>query len=109
VIGIGAWGDGLSTVYEAASAYDRETARDLRVCAEVVGFLLDDEGRKVQTPLDERMIGISEAELRSVPTRIGIAFDVRKSDAVRATLKSGLINGIVIDRDLAEAVLMGGP
>lgn len=108
-IGIGAWGDELSTVYEAASAHDRETARDLSVCAEVVGLLLDDQGRTVQTPIDERMIGISEAELRSVPTRIGIAFDARKSAAVRATLKSGLINGIVIDRALAEAVLLEGP
>jgi DNA-binding transcriptional regulator LsrR (DeoR family) len=108
-IGIGAWGDGLSTVYEAASPRDREAARDLGVCAEVVGHLLDDQGRKVQTPLDERMIGISEAELRAVPTRIGIAFDVRKSSAVRAALRSGLINGIVIDHDLAEAVLLGTP
>lgn len=105
-IGIGAWGDGLSTVYEAASEQDRNTAQDLGVCAEVVGLLLDAQGRRLDTTLDGRMIGISEEELRAVPTRIGIAFDARKSAAVRATLKSGLINGIVIDRGLAEAVLV---
>lgn len=107
-IGIGAWGAGLSTVYEAASEHDREIARTAGACAEVVGFLLDREGHRLQTPLDDRMVGISEGELRSVPTRIGIAFDVRKNEAVRATLKSGLINGIVIDRSLAEAVLVDG-
>lgn len=107
-IGIGAWGDGLSTVYEAASARDRAAAHKLGACAEVVGILLDADGRTLQTPLDGRMIGISEAELRAVPTRIGIVFDDRKRDAVRATLRSGLINGIVTHRSLAEAVLVAG-
>ncbi|BCJ26507.1 sugar-binding transcriptional regulator [Actinocatenispora sera] len=105
-VGIGAWGDGLSTVYEAASEQDRTIARDSGAVAEVVGVLLDKDGRRVNTPLDGRMIGISEAQLRSVPTRIGIAFDARKKEAVRATLKSGLINDIVIDRGLAEAILV---
>lgn len=105
-IGIGAWGDGLSTVYEAASEHDRRIAHEARAVAEVVGLLLDEDGRRVKTPLDGRMIGISEAQLRSVPTRIGVAFDARKTEAVRATLKSGLINGIVLDRGLAEAILV---
>ena len=107
-IGIGAWSEGLSTVYEAASAHDRAAAHEADVCAEVVGILLDADGRPVPTPLDGRMNGISEAELRAVPTRIGIVFDDRKRDAVRATLRSGLINGIVTHRSLAEAVLVAG-
>ncbi|BCJ32632.1 DeoR family transcriptional regulator [Actinocatenispora thailandica] len=105
-LGIGAWGDGLSTVHEAASERDRGIADESGAVAEVVGLLLDQDGRRLNTPLDGRMIGISEAQLRSVPTRIGIAFDARKSEAVRATLASGLINGIVIDRGLAEAILV---
>ncbi|WP_217712303.1 sugar-binding domain-containing protein [Streptomyces sp. NA02950] len=54
------------------------------------------------------MISIEIEELRKVPEVIGIAGDARKADAIRAILKSGLIDGIVTDGPVARRLLDSG-
>lgn len=107
VTGIGAWKPGLSTVYDASSSEDRRTCLARGVTTEIAGILVGADGRAVSTPLSERLIGMSEKQLRRVPTRIGVAFDRRKAGAVRTVLTSHLINSLVTHRSLAEAILNG--
>lgn len=47
VITVGAWGPGLSTVYDALSERERQRYRRQGGCAEIAGHLLDAEGRIV--------------------------------------------------------------
>lgn len=108
-VGIGAWEAGQSQLYAAADERDRDQCRSRGVVAEVSGLLLDKEGRVVEAPLSERIVGIQEAELRRVPTRIGLAFDIKKAHAIRAALAARLINALVIPRSLAEEVLRPSP
>jgi len=74
------------------------------VCAETCALLLDHDGRRV-AGLDERRMGISEATLRAIPTRIALATGPEKIAATRAVLRSGLVSSLVTDVDVAAAVL----
>lgn len=104
-VGIGAWEYDQSQLFEAADERDREECRLRGVVAEVSGLLIDSHGAVMSTPLSDRIVGIQEAELRKIPTRIGVAFGVKKARAVRAALAANLINALVIPRSLAEEVL----
>ncbi|WP_431045788.1 sugar-binding transcriptional regulator [Streptomyces sp. P1-3] len=105
VITVGAWGPGLSTVYDALSEAEREDYRRQGACAEVSGRLLDAEGRIVAEELSERIIAISFEELRRVPDVILLADGAQRTTATAAALKTGVFNGIVTDSAVAEYLL----
>lgn len=105
VAGIGQWSAGESMLYEAVTPAERRTLHRLGVCAEVSGVLLTEDGEPVQTELTERMIAISVDELRGVGEVIGIPYGVRKTRAVRAALRSGLVTSLVTDAALAASLL----
>ena len=108
VAGIGLWAPGGSTVYDSVSESDRAHLAELGVCAEVAGVFLDPEGTLVSTPLSERVIGISGAQLQAIPEVIGVPYDHTKAIAVRAALRSGIINGLVTHRSMATSLLALG-
>jgi DNA-binding transcriptional regulator LsrR (DeoR family) len=105
VIGIGQWAPGLSTVYDAAT--ERERARLARdgVCGEAAGVFLTADGEVLQTILTDRMIGITEEQMRRIDHLIAIPYGVSKASAVRAALVGGLIDTLVTHSSLAEALL----
>ena len=105
VITVGAWGPGLSTVYDALSDSAREKYRRQGACAEVVGQLLDADGRPVAPELTERIIAIGFEELRRVPDVILLADGAERAAATSAALKTGLFNGIVTNTAVAEHLL----
>jgi DNA-binding transcriptional regulator LsrR (DeoR family) len=107
VITVGAWGPGLSTVYDALSERERQGYRRLGGCAEIVGHLLDAEGRVVAPQLSERIIAIGLEELRRIPDVILLADGAKRAAATSAALKTGLFNGIVTDASVAEHLLAG--
>ncbi|KUM99636.1 transcriptional regulator [Streptomyces yokosukanensis] len=105
VVSVGAWGPGLSTIYDALDDDAREQYRSLGTCAEVVGQLLDADGRPVAPELTERIIAISFDELRDVPDVILLADGEERAAATSAALKTGLFNGIVTHTAVAEHLL----
>jgi DNA-binding transcriptional regulator LsrR (DeoR family) len=105
VAGVGLWEPGQSTLYDTASPQEREALRALGVCADISGVFVDVDGTPVPTELAERMITISAEEMRAIPEVIVIPYGIRKTPAVRAALRSGLIDGIVTHTTLAQAVL----
>lgn len=104
-VGIGAWRDGLSQVYDAVSADERSSVRSLGIQAEVCGLLIHRQGNALAAPLNDRMVGISEMDFLKVPTRIGVVYGVEKSEAVQTVLSGRVINGLVTHRALAELLL----
>jgi len=105
VITVGAWGPGLSTVYDALSERERQRYRRQGGCAEIAGHLLDAEGQIVAPQLSERIIAIDLEELRQVPDVILLADGAKRAAATSAALKTGLFNGIVTDASVAEHLL----
>jgi DNA-binding transcriptional regulator LsrR (DeoR family) len=105
VAGVGFWGPGQSTLYDAADERDRQTLRRLGVRADISGVFLSADGEPVKTELTERMIGIDAEQMRAIPEVIVIAFGMAKVPALRAALRSGLIGGVVTHTALAQALL----
>jgi DNA-binding transcriptional regulator LsrR (DeoR family) len=105
VAGIGRWESGQSTLYDAAVEKERRLLRQHGVCSEVSGVFVKADGSLAKTPLNDRMIGVSAAQMQGIPEVIGIPYGVRKAPAVRAALRSGLVNGLVTHSTLARALL----
>ena len=108
VIGVGGWNPPNSMLYDALNEPDREVMRSSPVHADLSGVLLDASGRPVQSPLRDRIIGITSAQLRRIPEVIGIAYGVDKVSAAYAALRGGYLQAMVTHTKFAEQLLEFG-
>ncbi|MET0702113.1 MAG: sugar-binding domain-containing protein [Mycobacterium sp.] len=104
IVSVGAWSPGASQVYESLTAAEAAELADAGVAAETCALLLDTDGNRI-AGLDERRMGVEDATLRAIPTRIAVATGHDKIGATRAILRSGLVSSIVTDTEIAAAVL----
>ena len=105
VVSIGAWGPGLSTIYDAVTPAEREALARLGVRAELAGVFIDGNGRTVATPLDSRMIVTPGSALERIPFVLSVAFGVPKTPAVRAAIRGAMVHGLVTHTSLARSLL----
>ncbi|WP_347350539.1 sugar-binding domain-containing protein [Intrasporangium sp.] len=105
VVGVGAWQPGLSTVFDSACPADRESAATAGVVGEIGGVLFDADGAAVGCPLADRTVTVSAAQLRAIGQVVGLAAGAAKRAAVLAAITGGLVDALVIDLDLADALL----
>src|SRR6202451_1500664 len=105
VVAIGAWAPGLSTIYDAITPDERADLAALNVCAELAGVFIGEDGRPVQTPLDQRMIVTPGPMLERIPFVLCVAFGVGKAPAVSAAIRGEMIHGLVTHASLARALL----
>jgi len=73
--------------------------------AELCGFALGEDGHVVDARLGRHCLSISPAQLRRVQRVIAAVSDPAKARAVRAACLSGIVNDLVIDVELALALL----
>jgi DNA-binding transcriptional regulator LsrR (DeoR family) len=104
IVSVGAWLPGASQVYESLTVQEANELANAGVAAETCALLLDTDGNRI-AGLDERRMGVDEATLRAIPTRIAVATGQDKIGATRAILRSGLVSSIVTDTGIAAAVL----
>lgn len=64
----------------------------------VVGEMLD-------TPLDERFIGLTLAQLKAIPRRIGVAWGTGKAAAIAGALCGQFLTALVTDEATARAII----
>ena len=105
VVGIGQWSAGLSTLYDAATADERRQLTRQGVCADIGGVFVDADGTPLETPLNERMVSISAAQMAGIDEVIAIPYGEGKLAAALAALKSGLVQSMVTSASLATALL----
>ncbi len=72
---------------------------------DVLGTVIDAQGRPVDHPINERVIGIGLADLARIPNVILAAGGVPKGPVIRAILGLGHINTFVTDEATARALL----
>jgi DNA-binding transcriptional regulator LsrR (DeoR family) len=65
----------------------------------------DEDGERVESDVDRRVIGVTLEQLRDVDRCVGIAGGKRKYDAVRGALRGGWINVLITDSTTAERLL----
>src|ERR1700761_2453332 len=105
VVSIGAWGPGLSTIYDAVTSAKRGAVTALGVGAELAGVFIGADGPPLTTPLDSRMIVTPASLFKRLPFVLGVAYDAAKSPAVLAAIRGGLVHGLVTHTDLARGLL----
>lgn len=67
----------------------------------------DDEGQRVPSDLDERVIGLTLDEIKQIDRVVGIAGGSAKFEAIQAALKGKLVHVLVTDHILAQRLLAG--
>ena len=72
--------------------------------ASVGCLFFDAEGRPCLSALDRRTLGISHAQLRRVPVRVGLAAGAQKRDAVLAIARGGILDVLIVDAPLARSL-----
>jgi DNA-binding transcriptional regulator LsrR (DeoR family) len=105
IVGIGRWAPAQSTVYDAATERERRALHRQGVCAEVSGVFVTPAGDTPPTSLNDRMIGVSAAQLRAVEEVVAVPYETVKAPAVLAALQSGLVSSLVTHISLARALL----
>ncbi|MCW2499055.1 MAG: transcriptional regulator, DeoR family [Frankiales bacterium] len=104
VVGIGLFRAGQSALYDALDEPEQRWLSRVGACAEVSGVLLDADGHAVPE-LTDRVLGMSAAQLRTVPEVLAVTDGAATAPAVRAALSGGLVNGLVTHAALADALL----
>ena len=105
VLSVGAWLPGASAVYELLNEHEREELRPTPIQGEVSGRLLDADGRPVPNPLDARVIGATLEQLGRARTIITTGSGSQRRDATWSITRAGLAHVLIIDTDLANALL----
>lgn len=95
----------LQSSGNAISAKDQESLRELGAVGDVCLHFFDAAGALVDSELEERVIGISGDQLRSIPRTIGIAGGPRKVEAIRAAALGGWIDVLITDVATARSLV----
>jgi DNA-binding transcriptional regulator LsrR (DeoR family) len=72
---------------------------------DLLGSFVDKTGIVLHHRLNQRVMALSPAELKEVPSSILASGGVNKAAVVHAILSAGYINRLVTDEDCARAVL----
>ncbi|MEJ3748969.1 sugar-binding transcriptional regulator [Actinomycetes bacterium KLBMP 9797] len=83
----------------------QEQLRALGAVGDVCYRFFDKEGRLIDSPFNDRVLGIDPDELKAVPRRIGVAGGPAKFAAIAAALKGDWVNTLVTDLDTAQGLL----
>ena len=71
----------------------------------ILGRMLNEKGQQIYTEMDDRMIGVSLDEIKSIPCRLAVAGGSKKVEVVRATLSGQYPTHLVTDYETANALL----
>lgn len=73
----------------------------------VCGLHIDAEGKVSSRSLNQRLVGISFEALARIPVRLGLAAGTAKTVAVRGALQGGFVTSLVVDEEIAAAIVGG--
>lgn len=107
VVGVGQWQPGGSTIHDLLSAAEQQELAGRGVIGEVAGVFFDQRGKPLRPKVAARLITLGADTLARIPEVIGVVSGTSKAPAVRAALEGRLVQGLVVDSDLARALLDG--
>lgn len=106
LVGIGEISDNATLV--SIGSIKKKDANELlkhKATASMGTSFFDINGNEVDVSLTKRMIGVSTSDLKKTPNVIAVANGVRKAEAIRSALKSGIIDILVTDSETARIVV----
>lgn len=105
VLSVGSWNPPITQLLDHLTENDRAQLDREGACAEVVGLFLDEDGRVLDTELNQRRISIRADQLRAVPYGIAVAGGTEKVRAISAVAQSGIVNTLITDEGTARLLL----
>lgn len=105
MLALGSWNPRDSQLADVIPEHERDDLLARGVTAEVASILINQSGEVVAPDFSDRCIAITAPQLRRVPRVLLVSAGTRKVAAARAVVRSGLLTGIVADRETAEALL----
>jgi len=110
VVGIGTAGDDSILVH--AGCLSRDQARALRTAGavgEINGNYYDIQGRPIHSAVQNRLVGLTLAELQRIPLVIAAAAEAGKAAAILGALRSGAVRVLVTEcRNAFEVLRLAG-
>ncbi len=104
VVALGDWVAGRSTVYERLSPAQRQAATEAGTVAECSGRLLAADGSAAAAGVDDCVIAVSLAQLRSTPEVVMVTPSPDGVAGVRAAVAAGIVNHLVLGPTLAHSL-----
>lgn len=107
VVGIGQYGMGSSELFmqrAGASQEEVQEAIDKGVIGQISGRFYDREGRQLDLAVNRRILSLDLEDLKEIPTVVAMASGQEKALAVRAAIKGGLVQVLVVDSTLASTL-----
>ncbi|MEP6854320.1 MAG: sugar-binding domain-containing protein [Pedococcus sp.] len=105
VVGIGHWASGGSTIHDHLKPAEQADLAGRGVVGEIAGVFFDAQGNTLRPKVAARLITIDAEALAAIPEVIAVASGAAKGPAVRAALEGRLVQGLVVDHQLADTLL----
>jgi DNA-binding transcriptional regulator LsrR (DeoR family) len=83
----------------------KRIACDCGGVGEISAHVYDVDGQACATEYMERVIGLTLAELRQIPFRIGVAASASKALPIYGALRGGYLHALITDEAAARGVL----
>jgi DNA-binding transcriptional regulator LsrR (DeoR family) len=106
LVGIGGTDDGCTMVRSGClTPAEIAALRERGAVGDLAGTYVDAAGRPVASAHRDRLVALSLDELRAIDTVIAVASEPEKPLAILGTLRSGVIDVLIVDPANARAVL----
>lgn len=76
-----------------------------KASGDILGSFFDQEGIPINTSFTSRMIGLTIEDLEDIPEIVALASGKEKIKSIKALLKLRLVNHLVIDQVIADAII----
>jgi DNA-binding transcriptional regulator LsrR (DeoR family) len=111
LVGIGSL-EGSPLLRESGNALSVADAKALRkrgAVGDVCLRFFDADGHPVDSPVNDRVVGITHDALLRIPRRVGVAGGEVKHSAIRGAVLGGWVNILITDLDEAKRLLESAP
>jgi DNA-binding transcriptional regulator LsrR (DeoR family) len=107
LFGIGSNKPSISSLVRTGALTKEESLRLVEEGAigTVCGLHIDVDGAVSRGSLNRRMVGIAFEALSRIPVRLGVASGLEKAGAVHAALRGGFVTALVVDEEIAAAIV----
>ena len=72
---------------------------------DILLHFFDQDGKQIESQINDRLVGISIKELKELNNVVGVAAGESKVEAIRAALKGGYLDIIITDEATAAGIL----